>query len=245
MPGHRTVRRDRSFFGANIGKKAVSPRLRLGFDGGFSLRHGRLRHGRLRLGLRQIGAADCGGRLQCRIGAADCGGVSCAEPPCLPDASSAVGVPAVACLVLREDSQRSARDAVVEGDSGKPLGGPCAVSSSRSPLAGEAFPAKRSSPCALPLRSLPVGRFREGAAAKKPPRKEGGRSCRSSETAYLFSFFSAAYSSLTFASTAGVMLRVVSASMSAEALMISRYFLSALIASTARWSRSCARLVKT
>ena len=63
---------------------------------------------------------------------------------------------------------------------------------------------------------------------------------------YFFSaFLSAAYSSLTFASTAGVMLSVVSASISAEALRISLYFLPLLISCTARCSRSWARLVNT
>lgn len=63
---------------------------------------------------------------------------------------------------------------------------------------------------------------------------------------YFFAaFLSAAYSSLTLASTAGVMLSVESASISAVALMMSLYFLSPLISCTARCSRSCARLVKT
>ena len=62
---------------------------------------------------------------------------------------------------------------------------------------------------------------------------------------FFSAFLSAAYSSLTFCNTAGVMLSVVSASISAEALMMSLYFLSALICCTARLSRSCARFVKT
>ena len=82
----------------------------------------------------------------------------------------------------------------------------------------------------------------------KKSRPEPGRLlCRNAAcTPYFFVFFlSAAYSSLTLASTTGVILSVESASISAVALMMSLYFLSPLISCTARCSRSCARLVKT
>ena len=207
-------------------------------NAGFSCRMRRLREWQdRRLGRR---FASCGIVWRDRV-AGSCGGVVC-------------GVVWRGRLSAERPGYALRRRAVAD-ESGPPGAHPLRVGPPEivRPKTKPPVPSKGTGGCVAVAADAAVGTeaaatlyrfaaFHRSAACRIANRRRHGERT----SGYFFSaFLSAAYSSLTLASTAGVMLSVVSASMSAEALMISLYLLSALISSTARCSRSCARFVKT